>query len=130
MATNIDNRSVGELLRDLAQDVTRLIRNELALARSEASDKVHATVRAMTGMLVGAFMLLAALIVLMQALVMGLSNTMPDWAAASLVGGVVAVLGVILVYVGQSRLSATQLTPERTAHNLRKDINLAKEQVT
>ena len=35
---DLEGRSVGQLLRDLTDDVTRLIRDELALARSEASD--------------------------------------------------------------------------------------------
>lgn len=127
---NRDNRSVGELLRDLAQDVSRLIRDELALARSETSDKIQGMIRSTMSIVAGGFMLLAALIVLLQALVIALSSVMPAWAAACLVGVVVAIIGGVMVYAGQKRLSETQLTPERTAHNLRKDINLAKEQVT
>jgi hypothetical protein len=127
---NRDNRSVGELLRDLAQDVSRLIRDELALARSETNDKIQGMMRSTMSIIAGGFMLLAALIVLLQALVIALANVMPAWAAACLVGLVVAIIGGIMVYAGQKQLSETQLTPERTAHNLRKDINLAKEQVT
>jgi len=122
-----ENRSVGELLRDLANDITRLIRNELALARSEATDKMQHTMTALVSIVGGALLGLAALIILLQAVVQGLSNHMPDWLASVITGGVVAIIGGIMVYGGQKALSAGNLTPERTAANLRKDMNLVKE---
>ncbi|HMR34423.1 MAG TPA: phage holin family protein [Geminicoccaceae bacterium] len=125
-----EGRSVGQLLRDLADDVTRLIRDELALARSEASDNLNRMVAAVISILGGALLGLAALMVLLDAVVMGLSNHMPDWMAAVIVGGVVALVGFILVRKGQSELSAHSLAPRRTAESVRKDIHLVKEQVS
>lgn len=125
-----ENRSIGELLRDLATDVTNLIRQELNLARAEAQDKLHQTIAAVVSLIAGALLAFAALIILLQALVIGLSNFMYDWVAAILVGGVVAIIGFILVRKGQSDLSATNLAPERTAANVQRDINLVKEHVS
>jgi len=122
-----ENLSVGELLRDLANDITRLIRNELALARSEATDKMQQTMTALVSIVGGALLGLAALIILLQAVVQGLSNHMPDWLASVITGGVVAIIGGIMVYGGQKALSAGNLAPDRTAANLRKDMNLVKE---
>jgi hypothetical protein len=131
MATVQENRSVGELLRDLAADVTALIRQELALARTEAQDKVHQTIAAVVAMIAGALVAFAALIILLDALVYGLTEAgMQRWLAALIVGGVVALIGFILVRKGQKDLSATRLAPERTAANVRKDINLVKEQAS
>ena len=126
-----ENRSVGELLRDLANDVTALIRQELALARTEAQDKLHQTIAAVVAMIAGALIAFAALIVLLDALVYGLTEAgMPRWVAALIVGVVVAIIGFVLVRKGQNDLSATRLAPERTAANVRKDINLVKEQAS
>lgn len=131
MATVQENRSVGELLRDLANDVTALIRQELALARTEAQEKVHQTIAAVVAMIAGALIAFAALIVLLDALVYGLTEAgMQRWLAALIVGGVVALIGFFLVRKGQKDLSATRLAPERTAANVRKDINLVKEQAS
>ena len=47
MPSDLEGRSIGQLLRDLADDVTQLIRNELALARSEASDNASKMVTAL-----------------------------------------------------------------------------------
>ena len=52
---------------------------------------------------------------------------MPDWLASVITGGVVAIIGGIMVYGGQKALSAGSLAPDRTAANLRKDMNLVKE---
>jgi xanthine/uracil permease len=131
MATNLETRSVGELLRDLANDVTALIRQEMTLARTEAQDKVQQTVVAVMAIVAGALIAFAALIILLDALVYGLTEAgLERWLAALIVGVVVALIGFLLVRKGQKDLSATRLAPERTAANVRKDINLVKEQVS
>jgi xanthine/uracil permease len=131
MATVPESRSVGELVRDLANDVTNLVRQELNLARTEAQDKLHQTIAAVVAMIAGALIAFAALIVLLDALVYGLTEAgLERWLAALIVGGVVAIVGFILVRKGQKDLSATRLAPERTTANVRKDINLVKEQVS
>jgi uncharacterized membrane protein YqjE len=131
MATVPESRSVGELVRDLANDVSNLVRQELNLARTEAQDKLHQTIAAVVAMIAGALIAFAALIGLLDALVYGLTEAgLERWLAALIVGGVVAIVGFILVRKGQKDLSATRLAPERTTANVRKDINLVKEQVS
>jgi nucleoside permease NupC len=131
MTPDQEGRSVGELLRDLATDSTALIRQELALARTEAEDKLHQSIVAVVSIVAGALLAFAALIVLLDALVYGLTEAgLERWLAALIVGGVIAAVAFLLVRKGQNDLSATRLAPERTAANLRKDINLVKEQVS
>jgi uncharacterized membrane protein YqjE len=131
MGTDQENRSVGALLRDLANDVTSLIRQELVLARTETQEKLHQTITAVVAIIAGALVAFAALIVLLDALVYGLTEAgLQRWLAALIVGGVVAIVGFILVRKGQNDLSASRLAPDRTAANVRKDINLVKEQVS
>jgi cytochrome c biogenesis protein CcdA len=126
----VENKGVGVLLRDLANDVTRLVRDEITLARLETQTKAQQAITALILIVGGMLMGFAALLVLLDALVYGLAHHMPAWLAAVIVGGVVAVVGVILVYRGKNDLSATGLMPERTAENVRRDINLVKEQVS
>jgi len=131
MATTQESRSIGELLRDLANDSTALIRQELNLARTEAQEKLHQSITAVVLMVAGGFLGFAALIVLLDALVYGLTEAgLERWLAALIVGGVVAAIGFLLVRKGQNDLSATRLTPERTVASMRKDVNLVKEQVS
>lgn len=131
MATIQENRSVGELLRDLAGDVSALVRQEITLARTETQDKVHQTMIAVMAIVAGALVAFAALIILLDALVYGLTEAgLQRWLAALIVGVVVALIGFFLVRKGQNDLSAARLAPERTAANMRKDLNLVKEQVS
>ena len=120
MATVPESRSVAELLRDLATDSAALIRQELALARTETEDKLHRSLVAVVEVGMGALLAFAALIVLLDALVYGLAEAgLERWLAALLVGGAVALVAFLLVRKGQSDLSAARLAPERTAASLR-----------
>ena len=131
MATSPEARSIGELLRDLASDSASLVQQEFALARAEAEAKLHQMIMAAIELLVGALVGFAALIILLDAVVYSLVEAgLQRWLAALIVGGVVAVIGFLLVRKGQKDLSATRLAPERTAANLRKDLDLVKEQVS
>ena len=131
MATSPEARSIGELLRDLASDSASLVQQEFALARAEAEAKLHQMILASIELLVGALVAFAALIILLDAGVYSLAEAgLQRWLAALIVGGAVAVISFVLVRKGQKDLAATRLAPERTAANLRKDLDLVKEQVS
>ena len=131
MATVPENRSIGELLRDLASDSAALVQQELKLARSEAQDKLHQTVAGGAELVVSALLALAGLMVLLQAAVYGLEEFgLEPWLAAVIVGGVVLVIGLLLLQKARHDLSARNLAAHRTAQNLRKDLNLVKGHVS
>jgi Putative Actinobacterial Holin-X, holin superfamily III len=131
MPTGSESRSIGELLRDLANDSASLVRQEFALARTEVEDKLHQTVTGSFELVIGALLAFAALIVLLDALVYGLTEAgLERWLAALIVGGVVAAMGFLLVRKGQSDLSASRLMPERATANVRKDLEMVREQVS
>jgi uncharacterized membrane protein YqjE len=125
-----ESRSIGELLRDLANDSTRLVRDELTLAKTEAQEKVSQVGSAVAMMAIGAVLAIPALVLILQAVVTVLSNFMWDWVAMLLVGVVIALVGYLLVRKGQNDLSAGKLAPERTAANLRRDVRLVQEKVS
>ena len=123
-------RSIGELLRDLANDTTRLVRDEIALARTEATEKAKQAGLAVAMMAAGAVLAIPAVLFVLQAVVDLLSNFMRDWLAGLLVGLVLAIAAFALVKIGQGKLSASSLTPERTAQNLKRDASLVQEKVS
>ena len=85
---------------------------------------------ALVTMLAGGLLAFVALIVLLGAVVDGLTNAgLERWVAELIVGGSVTLVGFILVRVGQKALAASSLTPERTANSVRRDIDLLKEHV-
>jgi hypothetical protein len=122
-------RSVASLLSDLARDFSLLIRQEVALAKAEASEKVGQLGTAVGMIAAGGFVAFAGLIVLMFAGVYALSLVLEPWQSALIVGGVVTLLGLVLVFVGKSKLSPDKLTPQRTIQSIKDDARWAKEQV-
>jgi hypothetical protein len=131
MSPSIDSRSLGDLLRDLAGGTSTLLRQELSLARAETQDKLHQIIAVLVAMLGGALLAFAGLIILLDALVYGLIEAgMERWLAALVVGGVVALVGLLVAWKAQSDLSATRLAPERSAASFRKDVDMLREQVS
>jgi TRAP-type C4-dicarboxylate transport system permease small subunit len=127
--TQNGDRSLKELLSDLSNSITTLFRQEIQLARAETSEKITQVVAALGSIVAGAILALAALIVLLQALVIGLAEVgiPPGWAAL-IVGVIVAGIAYALVHKGSNDLKAGNLAPNRTMQSIRRDAQVVKEQ--
>ena len=108
-----------------------LVQTEFRLARAEVSEKLAALRVGLALMAVGAIFLIVALGMLLQALVSVLiAAGMSPPAAILLVAGGAAVIGLVLFLMGQKRLSAEELVPDRTLTSLSRDGRMMKETVT
>lgn len=128
MDGNAPPRSAGlaDLVGQLGVDLASLVRKESELVRTELSEKLGSAAKAIGEMAAGGLLLVAALLVLLQALVLALSKVMdPIWASL-LVGLGVAAVGYLLVRAGKKALSPEALKPDRTARQFRKDAELIK----
>ena len=116
------NRSTSELVRDLSEQSSRLVRQEIALARAELTQKgVEAGVG--IGLLSGAGILaLYGLGALTAAGILLLSTAMKAWVAAVVIaGGILTVAGAAAL-IGKSRLAqAAPPVPEATIETAKKD---------
>lgn len=127
---NDDNRSLASLIGDLTEQGSALVRTEARLLRAELSEKLGKAGASAVEILGGAICLLAALLVLLQALVIALAETGLGGGWASLiVGVVVAILGVILLRAGKAGLDPEEMQPEKTRRQLESDAAMLKEQV-
>lgn len=130
MSETDDRRSLRTLLSDLVHELTTLFRKESELLRAEISEKVTQIEVGIGAAAAGVICLLAAFLILLQALVVAIANLGLDPAWASLiVGVVVALIGVLLLRKGSSNMSSAKLMPSRTAAQVEKDARLAREQV-
>ena len=121
--------SLTTLLRDLISDLSELIRQELRLAQAEAAEKVSRAQHGVIAIAAGLLSAFCAILILLQALVIGLAEIMPAWAASLCVGGSMALGAFILFRLGQSGLSPANLIPERTLESVRRDKDLVMEKV-
>jgi hypothetical protein len=124
-----DDRSLKDLLADLTESITTLFRKEIQLARAETSEKITQVGVAIGAIAGGAILALAALIVLLQALVIAITEAgVPAGWASLIVGVVVAVVAYVLIHKGTSDLKASNLAPSRTMGSLKRDAQVVKEQ--
>ena len=115
-----------DLVGQLGVDLASLVRKESELIRTELSEKLRSAAKAVGDIAAGGLLLVAALLVLLQALVIALAKVMDPLWASLLVGIGVAIVGGLLVRMGMKALSPEGLKPDRTARQLRKDAELIK----
>ncbi|MBJ7411679.1 MAG: phage holin family protein [Phenylobacterium sp.] len=121
-----ESRGLTDLIGQLGVDLAALVRKESELVRAELSEKLNAAGKAVADIAAGGLLLIAALLVLLQALVLALSKFMdPIWAAL-IVGLAVAAVGALLVRAGMKAVSLSGMKPDRTARQLKKDAQLMK----
>jgi hypothetical protein len=123
-----DVRSISRLFGDALENLSKLMRTEIQLARAEISEKVSkAAVGA--GMLIGAlFLLTPALVLFLIAFAIWLTQLGLSPVTAHFLAGCVALIAAaILAYIGASRLKPSALTPQVTIREVNKDIAAAKE---
>lgn len=124
------DRPLTGLLTELAQETTTLVRKEVELAKAEMSEKVNQATAGAVSLAAGGMVAFAGVIFLLLAATFGLAKFMEPWLAALIVGGVVTILGVVLVSMGKSKLSARNLQPNRTISTLQDDKRWAKAQMS
>jgi len=124
-----DNRPLAQLIGDLIESVNKLIHQELELIRVETTEKAREALMGVIGILGGMMVALAALLVLVQAVVVALAEYMPPAIAALIVGVVLAVIAFLLVRAGRAALDAKNLSLSKTAESLKRDKELVAETV-
>jgi uncharacterized membrane protein YqjE len=118
--------STAELVRQAGDQITRLVRDELALARTEMTAKgkqagLGAGMLGTSGVI--ALFGLAALLVTVG---LALDLVLPGWAAALIVAvGLLALAGLLGV-AGRSRVKRVSPVPKETVGTVRTDIDELK----
>ncbi len=131
MATNGSNdlreQPIGDLLKQLSQETTTLVRQELELAKAEMAEKGKQAGKG-AGMFGGAGVVgLLALGALTAALILGLDGFMKAWLAALVVGLVYAAIAGVLALTGKKEVQqATPPVPEQTVDSVKEDVQWAK----
>jgi uncharacterized membrane protein YqjE len=128
-STNLENKPLGDLFGDLASEMSNLVRQEVALARVEISQKAKYAGRNIGYLVVGGAVAHAALLAVLAAVIMLLDKVMPAWGAALLVGVVVAAIGWLLVGKAMSALQQMEVTPRETVETLKEDAAWMKQQI-
>ena len=128
MMQDRDQRSLGTLFAELSTETSTLIRDEVALAKAEMSQKVAGIGMDLGRVVAGGAVAYAGLLALVAALILALGEALPVWLSALLVGIAVAAVGAVLVRSGLARLKERNPLPEQTIQTLKEDAQWLKNQ--
>src|SRR5215216_4516399 len=123
-----DERSLGELFAELARETSTLVRQEVALAKTEMTQKATQVGRDAGVIGVGGAIAYAGLLAIVAALILGLGQLIALWLSALIVGLVVAAIGYVLIQRGLKALKHANLAPQETIATLKEDAEWAKDQ--
>lgn len=138
MATEIrDDRSLGQLLRSLTQELSTLMRQEVALAKTEISEKASRTGANVGALAMGGAVAFAGALALLFAVVNGLTTLLvrvvsPEvavWLAPLLVGVILAFVGASMMKKALNALRQEGLTPQRTTETLQENKEWLQEKI-
>ncbi|HEX6962829.1 MAG TPA: phage holin family protein [Lacipirellula sp.] len=132
-------RSLTDLVRELRDETTDLVRSEVKLAKIEISEKVSRVGRNSIYTMIGGAIAQSALVLLMFAAAAGayvalvefadMSREMAGWVGPLAVGLLGAIIGYIFIHKGIHAISNESLVPEKTVDSLRQDRDWAERKV-
>ncbi len=124
---DLRERPTGELLKELSNQTTQLVRQEIDLAKAELSEKgKKAGVGA--GMVGGAGLFgVVAFAALTACLIGALDTAMPFWLAALTVAVIYAAVAGVLALRGKKQVQeAAPPVPEQAVESAKEDVEWAK----
>ncbi len=127
-AEDLRDRPAGELVQQMSEQVSRLVREELRLAQLELAQKGKRA-----GIGVGLFggsglLSLYGLAAIIAGVALLLALVLPAWAAALIVGAVLLATAGALALLGKRQVSeATPPTPQQTIDSVKADVEVVKE---
>ncbi len=130
MQTQQDNRSLGELFSELTQEMTTLVRQEVALAKTEMTDKFAKTRRDAIMVAAGGLVAYAGFLALIATAIIAIALALPLWLSALIVSVIVLGLGVAFMLYGIENLQHMSMVPKQTVETLKEDAQWMKDQAS
>jgi len=139
MSNNLqtEDRSLSELIRELRDEATVLLRQEVAMAKTEMSEKASKLGRDIGTLVVGGAVAFLAAIFMLLAVTGGLAVMLMSvkfdlhaiWIAPLIVGVIVAVIAAAMIAKVKQSLASASLVPHKTIETLKDDKQWAQAKV-
>ena len=130
---------IGDLLRQLRDDTTALVREEVLLAKTEITEKVSRASRNVGYLAVGGLVGLSALLLILMSfsyllaemfLRGGVNPAMAAFLGFLIVSVIVGIISAVLVSKALKTLGNQSVKPERTVQSLREDKQWAQSKMS
>jgi hypothetical protein len=124
-----EDRSIGQLLKELRDETTTLLRQEVDLAKTEMGEKASRVGSNLGSLALGGGVAFLGALALLAAVVYGLTSLLDQfmsvgvaiWLAPLIVGIVLAAVGYSLLNKALATLRQESLTPRRTTQTLQEN---------
>jgi Putative Actinobacterial Holin-X, holin superfamily III len=126
----LPDSSAGELVKQLSQQLSRLVRDELKLAENEMAVKGARAARG-AGLFGGSGVIaLFGIGCLLASAIAGLALVLATWLAALIVGAALLAVAGTAVLIGRKQLSqAVPPVPEQAVDSVKADVQAIRERV-
>jgi hypothetical protein len=126
----MEERPLSELFSDLVTETSNLVRNEVALARVELTEKASKIGKNVGSLVIGGAVAYAGVLAIGAAVIMLLSRVMPNWLAALIVGLIVVGVAWLMISKAITELQKVELKPEETVESVKEDAQWIKDQIS
>ena len=124
-----NEKSFGDALRDAANNIGEIIRSEFRLAKLEIRETASRALSPVQMLLAGAVLGMYALGFMLLTILFALRIILPAWLSALIVFVVTAMAAGVLIGSGVMGFRRLNRPLERTAANVKEQIQWAKQQV-
>jgi hypothetical protein len=122
--------SMSSLLGGIVSDLQTLIRQEVALAKTEIQREWDKAKAAAGAMAFGAAVLAVGGLFLCLTVAAAFHEGvgLPWWASFLIVGGVLAITGAVLLFFGRRKAAQVNVVPPQTAETMRENVQWIRNQ--
>ena len=132
-----EERSLGQILRELRDESSMLLRKEVQLAKVEMSEKASRVGTNLGELAVGGGVAFAGALALLAAVVFGLTSLLSQlmspgvavWLAPLIVGTVLAVIGYGMIKKAVAALKQERMVPTQTTESLKENKEWLKSRI-
>ena len=124
----MNTSDIADNVRAFARDSVELVRKEVQLAKLETSEKIEMLAKGLISLIVGALLMVVALVFLAGAAADLLSELLGSEGLGELIIGViVGVVAVLLLLRGKNNLKPENLKPSRTLRSTERGYEKIRE---
>ena len=118
---------LAQLVSQLSRDAGVLAKQEIALAKQEAADKLAQVKAQLVGLTVGGLLLHCGVLAFVACGILLLAAILPAWLAALIAAGSLSAAGGALVLRAKTQLAKVDFAPTQVTRSVKEDVQAMKE---
>jgi len=120
--------SFSQILQEIVNHVTEIIRSEVRLLRAEVRQDVTQVAKASVFFVIAAVLAFYGLGFILLGLVYALGHTTPLWLSAVIVGVGAAGIAAAFLWIGRTKIKQASLKPDKTIRSMQENVRWMKKQ--